>query len=262
MCADLVNYIIERVLKAKTKEHFARFVKMVAKKLTLTNCESIHMHIITSFGNICDGSTSVTDIMACHQLSYFWFTHIDEIAKMFAPDDAELAKLRCDYNSKLTTFKNTIKIIDFKEEQEIANSNSTRYDHHKLTVKLSYVMREKTLDYIDQLWRSISDHFLHSLPSALLDSIHGECMEVTWLVPTQTALSIRYVQSISFWKKLEVIKVTVNGETVYDADEVGKIVIGGLGMLAQLYAICIVCMCLMVIFSRMKRWCHLLVPLK
>ena len=89
-----------------------------------------------------------------------------------------------------------------------------------VTVKLKSRVTEKSLDYIDQFWRSIADHFLLPSLSALLDSIREGCVEVTWLVPTLSALQIQanIQDSTQFLEKLQVIRVIMEGEILYDEE--------------------------------------------
>ena len=184
--------------------------------------KKFRLHILSLYGDILDGAVSVTDIMAAitrHQLSYFCFTHIEKIVKEFGGDDIELAGWIRDYKSELAGFKTTTKIVDYIDEvgQEVIDASQSLCP--KLTVRLEpHVMREKTLDYVDQLWGSIADHFLLPSLPALLDSIHGGCVEVTWLVPTLSALQIKanIQDSTEFLNELEVIKVIIDDKTLYE----------------------------------------------
>ena len=242
--------IIEKVIKEnieKINRSFANLMIKVTDKLKnkVIDLKKFRLYILTSFntGDILDGTESVADIMealSCRQLwDYSCFTHIEGLVKDFGGEDKELARWIRDYKSELAGFKATTKIVDYikvySAEQEIADSsqslreNMARYDHqycHKLTVKLeSHVMREKTLDYVDELWRSIAEYFLLPSLPALLNSIHGGCVEVTWLVPTLSALQIKanIQDSTEFLKELEVIKVIVDDKTLHDVDQVRKV---------------------------------------
>ena len=234
--------IIEKIIKEnkiKISQSFANLVVKVTEKLNNRDIDlkKFRLYILASnnIGDILDGAMSVTDIMGALSYHQFWdfsrFTRIEGIAKKFVGDDKELAGWIRDYKSELAGFTATTKIVDYikvySAEQEIADSsqslreNMARYDHqycHKLTVKLeSHVMREKTLDYVDELWRSIAEYFLLPSLPALLDSIHGGCVEVTWLVPTLSALQIKanIQDSTEFLKELKVIKVIVDDKTSF-----------------------------------------------
>ena len=234
--------IIGEIIKEneeKIRQSFADLVVNVTEKLKNReiNLKKFRLYILTSFntGDILDGAVSVADIMealSCRQLwDYSHFTRIEGIAKKFVGDDDEVARWISDYKAQLAGFTATTKIADYiklhSAEREIADSsqslreNMARYDHqycHKLTLKLESHVKEKTLDYIDQLWRSIAEYFLLPSLPALLDSIHGGSVEVTWLVPILSALQIKanIQDSIDFLKELKVIKVIFDDKTLYE----------------------------------------------
>ena len=232
---------IIRKIQIKIKGSFATLVRKVTRKLKKrdVDMEDFRLYILNLFppGDIIPDTVSVADIfeaVSCHQLwDYLNYTPIEEIAKEFGGDDIELRGWIDDYKSELAGFKATTKIVDYiklcSDEQEIADSDQSlrkdiaRYDSRycrKLTVKLKSRVTEKSLDYIDQFWRSIADHFLLPSLSVLLDSIQEGCVEVTWLVPTLSALQIQanIQDSTQFLAKLEVIRVIMEGEILYDED--------------------------------------------
>ena len=194
---------------AKIKQRFARLVGKVSERLERGNIDMkrFRLHISTVFGNVLTGTESVGDIIeavSCHKLwDYFCCNPIEEIASEFGGDDSELRGWINDYKSELAGYKAATKIVDYIKVcdiEEIADSGQSlradikRYDKrycHKLTVKLKSHITEKSLDYIDQLWMSIADHLLLPTLSALLESIHEGCVEVTWRIPTVSALHIQ-----------------------------------------------------------------------
>ena len=167
-----------------------------------------------------------------HQLwDFSSFTPVEEIAEKFGEKDPLLNGWISDYKSRLAGFKAVTKIADYIEacndEEDIADSeqsirqNIARYDKRycrKLSIKLKPArITEKSLDYIDQFWRSIADYFvLPSLP-VLLDTIKEGCVEVTWLVPTVPALQIEanMEDSEDVWRNLEVTCVEMDGVVYY-----------------------------------------------
>ena len=228
-------------IQIKIKGSFATLVRKVTRKLKKrdVDMEDFRLYILNLFppGDIIPDTVSVADIFEAvsrHQLwDYMNYTPIEEIAKEFGGNDLELRGWIDDYKSELAGFKATTKIVDYiklcSDEKEIADSDQSlrediaRYDRRycrKLTVKLKSRVTEKSLDYIDQFWRSIADHFLLPSLSALLDSIQEGCVEVTWLVPTLSALQIQanIQDSTQFLEKLEVIRVIMEGEILYDEE--------------------------------------------
>ena len=223
----------------KIKHSFSKLASKVIKRLELRSrsgdidMRRFRCYIIQMFGDIIniDDASSMYDIMAAvsrHQLwDYSCYTPIANIAEEFGGDDGELREWISSYKSELSGFKATTKIVDYikvcNEEQEFADSTQsikedmTRFNYRTLTIKLKSRVLEKSLDYIDQLWMSIADHFLLPSLTALLDRIQEGCVEVTWLVPLQIALQIKdgIQNSAEFLKQLGMVKVVVDNTILY-----------------------------------------------
>ena len=229
---------------AKIKHSFATLVGKVTGKLEkrsqAIDMKRFRLHILTVFGDVIAGALSMPDIMASvsrHQLwDYSCCTPIEKIAEEFGGDDGELREWISSYKSELSGFKATTKIVDYikvcNEEQDIADSSQSikedmkRFNRlycRKLTFKLKSHVVGKSLGYIDELWRSIADHFLLPSLTSLLDSIHEGCMCVTWLVPTLSALQIQanIQDSADFLEQLEVVRVMMD-HTILHIHQVDK----------------------------------------
>ena len=232
--------------QAKIKGSFATLVRKVTAKLEQKHfsIDEFRLYIFNLFppGDIIADSATVTDIFGTLSRNRLWdysyCTPIEEIANEFGGDDFELRGWIDEYKSELAGFKAITRIVDYIKmcgnEEEIADAEQSirqdmaRYDRRycrKLTVKLKSRVTEKSLDYIDQFWRSIADHFLLPSLSALLDSIQEGCVEVTWLVPTLSALQIQanIQDSTAFLEKCEVMQVIMDGEILYDEEGLGTV---------------------------------------
>ena len=232
--------------QAKIKGSFATLVRKVTAKLEKKhfNIDEFRLYIFNLFppGDIIANSATVTDIfgtLSRHRLwDYSYCTPIEEIANEFGGDDLELRGWISYYKSELAGFKATTRIVDYIKmcsgEEEIADAEQSlrqdmaRYDRQycrKLTVKLKSRVTEKSLDFIDQFWRSIADHFLFPSLPVLLDSIQEGCVEVTWLVPTLSALQIQtnIQDSAAFLEECEVMQVIMDGEILYDEEGLGTV---------------------------------------
>lgn len=165
--------------------------------------------------------------------SHFSYSTFESINKEFGKGDPELKNLVDNYKAELAGFKATTRIIDFikecNNEDDIADSEQTikgKYDKkycRKLTMKLKSQITERSLDYVDEFWRSVADNFfLPSLPIQL-DSIQEGCTEISWLISAQAASRIESVlHSIKFLQQCEVIKILMDGRVFY-TDEVNKV---------------------------------------
>lgn len=110
---------------------------------------------------------------------------------------------------------------EIADSEQSLRQDMARYDRQycrRLTIKLKSHVTEKSLDYIDKFWQSIAEHFLLPSLSALLDSIQEGCIEVTWLVPTLSALQVQanIEDSTEFLKKCEVMRVILDSEILFD----------------------------------------------
>lgn len=226
-------------IKTKLTGSFATLVRKVTVKLQKKdiNVKDLRLYVITLFppGDIVNYAVNISDvfeIISKHRLwGPFHYIPLEEIAKEFGEGDPELSAIIKEYKMELAGFKATTKIVDFirdcEDEDEIADPDESilediaRYDKRycrKLTLKLKERVTERSLNFIDQFWRSIADHFVIPCLSVVLDSIKEGCVEVTWCVPTSMALQIlaKDQDSTGFWKKLEVIHVILDDRILYE----------------------------------------------
>ena len=232
---------IIKEIKAKINGSFATLVRKVTGKLAKRdiNMKDFRLYVVNLFppGDIITDVVSVADIfeiVSRHQLwDYTHYTPIEEVAGEFGGDDPELRGWISDYKAELAGFKAMTKIMDYikvcDDDEDIADSEQTirqnmaRYDKRycrKLTIKLKARVTEKSLCYIDEFWRSIADHFFLPCLSVLLDTIQEGCVEVTWCVPTLSALHIQanIQDSTEFLQQSGVVRVIMDDEILYDEE--------------------------------------------
>ncbi len=232
-------------LRIKINGSFATLMRKVTGRLEKRNInmKDLRLYIVNLFspGDIITDAVSIADVfevISRHRLwDSFHYAPLEEIIKEFWGGDPELHASMDEYKSELAGFKATTKIVDFIKtcsDEDIADpdqsirDNMARYDKRyccKLTIKLKARVTEKSLDYIDELWRSIADHFILPRLSVLLDSIKEGCVEVTWCIPTPLAFQIQtnIQDSTEFWKTFEVIRVTLNSTILYDEEGFDKV---------------------------------------
>lgn len=203
--------------------------------------KDFRLYVINLFppGDIITDAISVSEVFAIisrHQLwDSFHYIPLEEIANEFGKGDQELCVLIDEYKAEVAGFKATAKIINFikacSSEEDIADPeesirmNIARYDKRycrRLTFKLNTRVTEKCLSFIDQFWMFIANHFIIPSLSVLLDSIRDGCVEVTWCVPTESAIKIQtgITGSTEFLRKFEVTRVMMDGVIIYDEAEV------------------------------------------
>ena len=116
-------------------------------------------------------------------------------------------KMINNFKSKLAGFKATTKIIqymihtqqdevDIELEPDTPSIQQAMAEHdnkyrHKLSVKLKARVTDKCLDYIDELWASVTEYLYLPTLLTLLKSICDGCIEVTWLIPSRLVQEIK-----------------------------------------------------------------------
>ena len=107
----------------------------------------------------------------------------------------------------------------------------TRF-YRKLSLKLRddrksiIKVNENSLSYIDELWTSLSDHFLLPPLPVLLEKICSGCIEITWTIPESIARTINLKatspESIEFYQQKNIIHIMMNDTTVFNDDDILK----------------------------------------
>ena len=187
-------------------------------------------------GNFLSNMDSVMEVFSAlthNQLwNHFSCSTIESIYNEFGGGDPKLRGWIDNYKAELAGFKATTKIINYIREwnceEDIADSEQSIaqyracYDKDyciKLAIKLKRRITEKSLEYIDEFWRSIADLFL--LPSllVLLKRIKEGCTEITWLVSPEIASLIESAvlneDSHLFLRQVPVMRITLDGRTLY-----------------------------------------------
>ena len=229
--------------QAKIRRKFASLVTNVRKKLEAKNIDmnDFSEFILTFFEGdvgqklVSGSSLTVGDIFKSitkHKLwDYINYYYIEEILEEFGENDGELSQWLRDYKLELAGFKAATKIADFinccKPSGEIADAdqslrhNMARYDPtycRRLSIKLNANVAEKGLHYIDDLWKSVADHFLLPSLPVLLESICEGCVEVTWLVPASHAMQIQWNLdgASEFLQHYGIVRLAIDAEVIYD----------------------------------------------
>lgn len=158
-------------------------------------------------------------------LTYINYFPLEEIIKRFGDDDMK---------SKMEIYKGYLKLaVRIKEyDPKVRSKFGNDYDifasedrpnvlHslERLTIELEEGVGEFQLEYIDELWTSVS--CILSLPplALLLDIVVKNSILVVWLIPSNlVAKAIEKAQeSAGFFSKQPILKVTIGEYCVYKA---------------------------------------------
>ena len=213
---------------------FADLVSKVSWKLKSKeiDMERLYIYIVNRFhpGHFISktaGIVEIFDMISRNRLwSYMNYHPLEAIISDFGGDDAELNTWMKDYKVSLAGFRATTKIVEHidtcKDDVILAEEDDhiARYDKQycsKLSIKLKQRVTEKSLDYIDQLWRSIAGNFLLPSLSYLIEKIYIGSLVVILLIPTKSAMQILKSShtSTSFFQQNDIISIMIEDEIIY-----------------------------------------------
>ena len=139
-----------------------------------------------------------------------------------------------DYHDDLNNYLSVTSILNFLHDRSIEELLvcSTDYkqkfhgmklksDLDSLSLKLMDVnITEKSLKYIQDLWKSLSGYLRLNQPTVLLQSIRELCIEINWLVSSEISSKMCEIGPVSkeFFTQHHVTWVLINEECIYDEE--------------------------------------------
>ena len=160
---------------------------------------------------------------------------LKELTETFLPADNPARKLVNEYNTQLSGFYTTTKIIDFIKlseledfEDDLQDFSPEKYKMHyrKLTVKLKLGWKIKLSDmsmsYVDTLWKALLEEFNLPPLTAIIKKIVDGSLTIEWLVPLQvsTVIAASCSKALRFYQQHDVILVELDGRTLYDEERI------------------------------------------
>ena len=158
---------------------------------------------------------------------------LEEIIKHFCDGDSEIKDRMEQYKKDQSGFELATKIKDYvsktrskfpdgcHESATELQPKKTRAYFKELTVRLDHHVAEYHLDYLRELWESLST--VLSLPPLylILDAVIMNSVLVVWLIPTDVVSEAteRAKQYADFFKIYPILKVTIGDECVYSKAE-------------------------------------------
>ena len=223
---------------SKIKGCFADLVRRIGKKLESRNIniQEFRTYMVTLFapGHFINNIEDIVEIFQAISRHRLWdfsdYVNLEQISSDFGGGDPELDEWMTEYKTKLTGFYATTKIVEYidacdsnielAEADDSLQQDIARYDKKyckTLTMKLQSRVTQLCLDYIDQLWHSIANHFVLPSLSFLLEKIHKGCIEVILVIPIKTAMKILESShdSIPFFEQNNIIKVMIEDKIIY-----------------------------------------------
>ena len=148
-----------------------------------------------------------------------------------------------DYKKYLSGFYTTTKLIDYirytnlsdaeSEPSELPLHSYVPADYRMLKVKLKTDRNISMLSlmYVQELWNSFAEEFEIPSLTAIVTKILEGCLEITWLIPPHEAEQISALapKSTRFFRRLNIIYVSLNGNIIYDINQMVSLYLSSLG---------------------------------
>ena len=205
--------VAERNIR-KIKGKFSMLVTRSRRKLQYRgiNIEDVQTFLITMYSSpkSSDGSDMVTTVLESatsldgifralskHGLwDYLNYFLLQSIIEEFASDDDELNGMMEEYQKDLTGHILTLQIQTYLDAShyecsgegenmadEIASSSPPHQLFQKLSVKVDANVTDHSLNYVNDLWRSLANQILLPKPAMILHNIAEGCVGIMWLIP-------------------------------------------------------------------------------
>ena len=191
--------------------------------------KEIRLFLISS---LCDGNNSLVDelgiatnftdlfkTITTHGVwSYNNYDFLECIINEYIPD---LCAAMTNYQKDYVGYTLTTKIEDHIEtvatltDSEISHPDPELFS--RLETRIHIKLSERTLKYIDELWKSLSVHFVLKPYLLLLDKVMKGSITITWCFPRyETKRIIEIVKSSSqFFSEHDIVEVSIDGESFY-----------------------------------------------
>ena len=213
------------------KAKFAKLVALTPMKLQegKIDIEEIRLFLISS---LCDGNNSLveelgiatnfTDLfktITTHGIwSYNNYDFLECIIKEYVPD---LCTAMTDYQNDYVGYWWTTKIEDHIDAVATIPDSETPHPDpdlfSRLETRIHAKLSERTLKYIEELWKSLSVRFALKPYLLLLDKVMKGSITITWCFPRyETKRIIEIVKSSSqFFSEHDIVEVLIDGEIAY-----------------------------------------------
>ena len=192
------------------KESVSRFSLFCKQQHSLFKCLPI-------MGN----ATSFTSIFECFTENGIWsyrnYHFLEVIIENFVP---ELCQSMVEYQNDYEGFKVATQLehyIDALVQLPPLKSPDPAL-FLQLETKLQVSVSDRSLQYVDQLWKSLSQHFSLKPYTLVLENISTGSLAITWCLPRQEASRVGVMiatSSAEFFSKHGIVKVSMDSQLVY-----------------------------------------------
>ena len=168
---------------------------------------------------------------------YLNYYLLQDMIEEFAHDDDELNGMMEQYQKDLTGHILTLKIQTYldaiHDELPLVSTNDSdgetipslppeqKYKlFKKLTGKIKAKVTDHTLNYVIDLWRSLTSQFVLPRPAMILHNIAEGCIGITWLIPVNLVKHIMRMaqQTANMFAKEQILTMTLENQCIYPMD--------------------------------------------
>ena len=168
---------------------------------------------------------------------YLNYYLLQDMIEEFAHDDDELNGMMEQYQKDLTGHILTLKIQTYldanHDELPLVSTNDSddetilalppeqKYTlFKKLRGKIKANVTDHTLNYVIDLWRSLTNQFALPRPAMILHEIGEGCISITWLIPTNLVKHIMRMaqETANMFAKEQILTVTLEKQCIYPVE--------------------------------------------
>ena len=164
--------------------------------------------------------------------NYRYYFPLESLIEECGGDDANLVTQMEQFKKDRSAFQIATKIKDYipaaksllAESDKPVESAPLKRDANyfwKLTIKLDECVADYSLDYLEQLWKSLASILVLPPVSFVLDFILRQSILVVWLIPAKLGPKAFEIarQSAEFFKTYPISSVTIGGEIAYELEK-------------------------------------------
>ena len=165
-------------------------------------------------------SEILQSLMIHRLLNYKNFDVLRSIINHYASDDVEMKVKLDEYEQELAGYVLVTKMKDYlnAEIQQSEQSESDPKLLDELSLKVKANVTEKTLTYVNELWKSLVRQIKLPVTALIFHKIAEGCVEITWFLPSHlTEFTTRRLQeSTNYFQEENILRVTIADRCVYE----------------------------------------------
>ena len=195
----------------------------------------VRQYLVTFFKCDLPETTEMRKLFEAVSLQNLWnYQHhgpLESVANHFVSGNQEIERSIKEYKARLSGFYVATKLVDFIESEMLTvddvddesdnpqppTLSPKQYRQLKVVLKLKRKITELSLEYVHKLWCSFAEEYDIPSLTVVLERVASGSLEITWLIPTHLADKI--VPRSKFFRDHGIVRVFLDGQSIYDEDE-------------------------------------------